>query len=367
MVIYYLKKFDWILIISAILLTLIGIISIYSSSLEKDNFFNFQKQIIFFVIGIFAMFVFSFFDYRFLRNNSYFILIVYFFCVLGLVGLFFLAPETRGVKGWYKINLPGLVSLSIDPIEPVKLVLIILLAKYFSMRHIEMYRIRHILISSIYVFMPCFLIFLQPDLGSVLILIIIWLTILVASGIKLQHFLILCLCGILIFGLSWSFLMEDYQKDRLLSFITPLEDPLGSGWSQTQSKIAIGSGGIFGKGLGQGPQTQYGFLSEPQTDFIFAAIGEEFGLVGISSLLILFLILMWRILKISLLCSNNFSRLFTVGIAGLFASQIFISIGMNLGFLPIIGISIPFTSYGGSSLILNFLALGILQNIYKTS
>jgi rod shape determining protein RodA len=354
----YLKRFDWILISAVILLAGIGLVSLYSSSLAKGDFSNFNKQIVFLIIGISLMFLFSFFDYRILKNNPYLILFLYSLCCFALLGLFFFAPEIRGVKSWYKVG-----GLSIDPIEFTKIVLIILLAKYFSARHIEMYKIKHILVSGLYVLIPCVLIFFQPDLGSTLILGFIWLTILIISGIKIRHFLILCLCGVLIFSLGWSFLMKDYQKQRILSFVAPTVDPLGAGWSQTQSKIAIGSGGIFGKGIGQGSQTQYGFLPEPQTDFIFAAIAEETGFIGVSALLILFLILVWRVIKKALVCSTNFSRLFATGLAALFFCQIFINIGMNLGLLPIIGISLPFVSYGGGGLILSLIALGLLQNI----
>ena len=354
----HLKKFDWVLLDSVILLVAIGLVSLYSSSLASNDFSVFHKQIIFCFVGLFLMFVFSFFNYRIFKNNPYLILFLYFFSCLGLLGLFFFAPEIRGVKSWYKIG-----SLSFDPIEPLKIVLIILLAKYFSARHIEMYKIKHILISFIYVLIPCILIFFQPDLGSVLILLAVWFAILAISGIKLKHFLILCFCGILVFSLSWTFLMKDYQQQRILNFMTPQADPLGMGWSQIQANIAIGSGGLFGKGIGNGSQTQYGFLSEPQTDFIFAAIGEEMGLLGCSAVLILFLILIARLLKIFMESSNNFSRLFVFGLAGLFISHIFVNIGMNLGFLPIIGISLPFVSYGGSNLITNFIALGILLNI----
>ena len=360
MIFSHLKQLDWVLIITVVLLAIIGLVSLYSSSLTKEDFSNFNKQIVFLVMGICLMFLFSFFDYRILKNNPYLILLLYSFCCLGLLGLFFFAPEIRGVKSWYKVGY-----LSVDPIEFTKIVLIILLAKYFSARHIEMYQIKHILVSSVYVLIPCILIFFQPDLGSCLILGFIWLIILIISGIKIRHFLILCLCGVLIFTMGWSLLMKDYQKQRILSFVYPAMDPLGAGWSQAQSKIAIGSGGIFGKGIGQGSQTQYGFLSEPQTDFIFAAIAEEMGLIGASAVLILFLILVWRVIKKSLLCSANFPRLFAAGLAGLFVSQIFINIGMNLGLMPIIGISLPFVSYGGGGLILNFIALGLLQNIHS--
>jgi len=361
-VLIHLKKLDWILITATLLLVAIGLLSIYSSSLGRGDFFNFKKQLIFFGIGFFLMVLLSFFDWRILRQDPYLILILYFLCLISLIGLYFFAPEIRGVKSWYKLG-----PVSIDPIEFTKIALIILLAKYFSTRHIEMYRYYHILLSGIYVLLPTILFFFQPDLGSVLILIAIWIGILVISGIKIRHFLILTLCGFLIFLIAWTFLFKDYQKERIISYINPQIDPTGISWSVNQSKIAIGSGGIFGQGLGQGPQTQYGFLPEAQTDFIFAAIAEEFGLVGVGILLALFSFLIWRIIKIALSARSNFPRLFATGFAILLFSQAFINIGMNLGILPIVGIPLPLISYGGSSLIATFLALGILQSIKTKS
>jgi len=354
---HHFKKLDWILIISAVLLVSIGLLSIYSSSIGKGNFSNFNKQIIFFVAGIFLMFLFSFFDWRFFRENTYVILIIYLLCLVSLVGLFFFAPEIRGVKSWYKIG-----EFSIDPIEFMKIILIILLAKYFSTRHVEMYQVRHIILSGFYVLVPAVLIFLQPNLGAVLILLFLWTGVLIISGIKIRHFLILVLCGLVVFMFSWGFLLKDYQKERIISFILPA-DPLGAGWSQNQAKIAIGSGGLFGEGIGSGSQTQYGFLPEPQNDFIFAAIAEETGLIGILVLFSLFSILIFRIIKIAIASRTNFPRLFATGFAILLISEIFIHTGMNLGILPIIGISLPFLSYGGSSLISTLIGLGILQNI----
>ena len=352
-----LKNLDWILIISTILLVGIGLLSIYSSSLGRDDLSNFKKQFIFFGIGLSLMFFLSFFDWRIFRENSYLILILYLLCVAGLAGLFFFAPEIRGVKSWYKLG-----PLSIDPIEFTKIILIIILAKYFSTRHIEMYRIRHILLSGFYVFMPAALTFFQPDMGSVLILIALWVGVLIVSGIGMRHFLILFFCGLIILILSWGFLLKDYQKERIMSFIEPT-DPLGVSWSQNQAEIAIGSGGIWGQGFTAGSQTQYGFLPEPQTDFIFAAIAEEFGLIGVSVMFLLFVILIWRIFKIALSSQSNFPRLFTIGLVIVFISQIFIHIGMNLGLSPIIGISLPLVSYGGSGLIALLAGLGILQSI----
>jgi len=353
----HLKKLDWVLIISALLLVGIGLSSIYSSSLSRGDFLNFKKQIIFLAASLFLMAVFSFFDWRSFKDNPYLILVLYFLCLLALVGLFFV-PEIRGTRSWYKLG-----PISIDPIEPTKIILIILLAKFFSLRHIEMYRIRHILLSGVYVMIPAILIFRQPDFGSFLILIFLWVAILIISGIKIRHFLILVLLGLLFLILSWGFLLKDYQKERIISFIQPQIEPLGAGWSQAQSKIAIGSGGIFGQGIGQGSQTQYGFLPAPQTDFIFAAIAEEMGLIGIGILLALLSILIWRILKIAISAQTNFPRLFASGLAILLVSQIFIHIGMNLGLFPIIGISLPLVSYGGSSLLVTFWALGILLSI----
>ena len=360
MFVSHIRKLDWILISAAFLLVGIGLLSIYSSSLGRGDFFNFKKQIIFFGMGIVLMFFFSFVNWRVFRENTYLVLILYLFCILSLAGLFFFAPEIRGVQRWYKLG-----PVSIDPIEFTKIILIIILAKYFSMRHIEMYRIKHVLLSGFYVFLPAVLIFFQPDFGSITILIALWLGVLVVSGIKPRHFLILLLCGLLIFALCWGFLMEDYQRERVTSFLFPT-DPLGAGWSQNQAKIAIGSGGILGQGLFKGSQTQHGFLPEPQTDFIFSAIAEEKGLVGASVLLMLFLVLIWRIFKIAAKSESNFPRLFSIGLMIVLISQIFIHIGMNLGVLPIVGISLPLISYGGSNLIATFIVLGILQSI-KTS
>lgn len=353
------KKMDWVLSVSAVILVCIGFLAIYSNSLQKGDFWNFQKQIIFFAVGIILMLGISFFDWRNFRNDPYFILALYIICLLSLIFIFFFAPEIRGTKSWYKLG-----PFSIDPVEFAKIVLIILLAKYFSMRHIEMYRMRHIFQSGIYVLFPAILVFLQPNLGSVIILVAIWLGILVISGIKIRHFLLLMFIFILIFVFSWGAFLKDYQKARITSFFMPqLSDSLKTGWNQAQSKIAIGSGGLFGQGFGKGSQTQYGFLPEAHTDFIFASIAEEFGLLGVAVVLSLYSVLIWRIMRIAILARNNFTRLFTTGVTILLVSQIFIHLGMNIGILPIIGIPLPLISYGGSDLIAFFLLFGILQNI----
>lgn len=353
----HLKKMDWALVFLAVLLTCVGLISIYSSSNFRGDFSNFYKQIFFLILGLILMFVFSFVDWRMFRENPYFLLTIYFINVFALGFLLFLGPIIKGTKGWYKIG-----PFSFDPIESLKLILILLLAKYFSMRHVEMYNVKHILVSGIYVFFPCLLIFFQPDLGSVFLLFLLWLAILIISGIELRHFLILILAALFVFAFSWNHFLKDYQRARIISFIAPHIEPLGIGWTSLQSKIAIGSGEIWGKGFQKGTQVQFGFLTAPQTDFIFAALAEEFGLMGVTVLFLLLIFLFWRIIKIAFKARTNFPRLFATGTATLFVLEVFIHIGMNLGLLPVIGISLPFVSYGGSGLLLHFVGLGILQS-----
>jgi rod shape determining protein RodA len=302
------------LIGSALLITVFGLAGIWSTGLAKSDFSNFYKQLIFFVVGLAFMLIISFFDYRILRNNSYLILAAYFFCLALLAGLHFFAPVIRGTHGWYKVGF-----LTLDPIELMKIVLIIV--------------------------------------------VLICLGILMVSGIKLKHFTIMTICFLLVAGFSWQFLLKDYQKGRISAFLFP-QDILGGSWSQTQTKISVGSGGIFGEGLGKGSEVQYGFLPEPHTDFIFSVIAEEWGLVGMLVFFGAYAIFLWRILRIALMSSSNFPRLFAVGFAIMLIAQFAINIGMNLSLLPVVGIYLPLVSYGGSGLIANFASIGILQSIY---
>jgi len=345
------------MVIPAVLLVCFGLAAIYSTCIAKNDFSNLEKQVVFFVVGILIMLAISFFDYRILRNNSYLILILYGVCLLLLAGLHFFAPVIRGTRGWYKVGL-----LSLDPIEPTKIVLVVLLAKYFSMRHVEMYKSRNIIFSGLYVLFPAILVFIKPDLGGTMVLLLVWLGILLVSGIKIKHFLILSLCFVLAAGIAWNFLLKDYQKQRITAFLFPY-DYLGASWSQNQTKISIGSGQIWGQGLAKGSQVQYGFLPEPHTDFIFSVIAEDWGMCGVLALFIVYGFLVWRVLKIAVKSQSNFPRLFASGFAIILTAQFFINIGMNLSLLPVVGIYLPFISYGGSGLIGNFVSLGILQSI----
>jgi rod shape determining protein RodA len=225
-----------------------------------------------------------------------------------------------------------------------------------------MYKFRHIIFSGLYVLLPALLIFIKPDLGGVMVLVLMWAGILSVSGIKLKHFLILLFIFALTSGMAWQFMLKDYQKDRIISFVFPY-DPLGGSWSQNQTKIAIGSGMILGQGIGNGSQVQYGFLPEPHTDFIFSVIAEEWGIIGTVILFLLYLNVVWRILKISIESQSNFARLFCVGFVLILVIQFVVNIGMNIGVFPVVGIYLPFISYGGSGLMANFVSLGIILSI----
>jgi len=353
----HLKKIDWIIFGAILGLSVFGLISIYSSSMVSQDFSSFYKQSLFLGISIIIMFVVSFFDYRKLRENPALIILFYMISIILLLGVLFM-PSIRGISSWYKIGF-----FSFGPIEPTKLALILLLAKFFSKRYIEIYNFKNIIFSGFYVAIPCILVFFQPDFGSIVIFLCIWFGMLLVSGVRKKHFFMLILSFIIIFVFSFAFLMQDYQKNRILSFVSETEDSLNADWNKNQAKIAIGSGGLMGKGIGNGSQAQYGFLPEPKTDFIFSAIAEEAGFVGILIVALLYILLFYRILKVSINSRSNFARLFLAGWSISIFAQMSINIFMNLGLLPVIGLPLPFVSYGGSNLLFNFISLGIMQNI----
>jgi len=316
------------------------------------------RQALFIFLGLAAAVVASLFDSRAFRNYPSLIMILYFLALVFLVAVLFLGQQVRGMAGWFKIG-----PFNFQPVELTKLILILVLAKYFSGRHAEVYRARHIIASLVYAILPIALVLRQPDLGSALILGAIWLGIVILSGIKLRHLTIVLLTGILVAVLAWFFAFQPYQKERIISYLNPTADPQGFSYNVIQSKIAIGSGGFFGKGLGRGTQGQLGFLPEKQTDFIFALVAEEWGFLGIALMLGSFGLFFWRLILAAVASTNNFSRLLIAGFALMVFAQMAINVGMNLGLLPVTGISLPFLSSGGSNLLVNFVALGIVQNI----
>ena len=356
--IFHLKKIDWILTAVVLVLCSVSLLELYSIDAGNQTSNFFVKQFIFIVFGLIIMFALSFFDCRIFRTQPAILIVLYIILLLLLIFVLILGKQIRGTFSWFRFG-----EIGFEPVELAKIVIILILAKFFSGRHVEMFRIRHIIASAVYLFIPVGLVLLQPDLGSTLILVLIWLGIVILSGIKPRHLLIVLFSGLILASLAWVFVLKPYQHARILTFLNPAKDPLGYSYNLIQSKIAIGSGSFWGKGLGHGTQGQLNFLPEKQSDFTFAVFAEEWGFLGVLFLFVIYLLFFWRLIKIISNCTNNFFRLFVAGFAIMVFVQIFINVGMNLGLLPIAGISLPFISYGGSNLLVNFIALGIIQNI----
>ncbi len=347
---------DWILFASTLPLIAAGLVTM-NSFVSESTFFS--HQVGWAVVSLCAFFAASFIDFRFLRKTSVVVALYGGACIL-LVVLLLTASVIKGTKSWFDFG-----AFSFQPVDPVKLVLIILLAKYFSRRHIEIADFKHIFISGLYASVLFFLVLLQPDFGSAIIVFLVWLGMVLVSGISKKHLLAVLLVGVLSFSGLWMYGFKEYQKDRILNFVHPLTDIHGSGYNAFQSTIAVGSGQVLGKGIGQGSQSRLKFLPEYQTDFIFAAFAEEWGFVGVLLLFSLYALLLWRLLRGALYGATNFEILFNLGLAIFFASHLVIHIGMNIGLLPITGTPIPFMSYGGSHLLTEFTGLGISMGMRR--
>src|SRR3989344_3939828 len=303
------------------LITMKGLGNLDATGILDANYY-FNRQVIWILAGFFLFFLASAVDWRILRS------------------------------GWLLLFLYT--------------ALILVLAKYFSRRHVEIAHVKHIIISGIYAAIPTLLIFLQPDLGSAIIYASIWLCMILVSGVSKKHLFSVLILGVTVFLVSWLYILEPYQKARIFTFINPAADPRGAGYNALQSMIAVGSGGVFGRGVGYGAQSRLEFLPEHETDFIFAAFAEEWGLVGVLVLFAFYALLLWRILNAAFKGESNFEKLFGIGLFFMILSHFIIHIGMNLGVLPITGISLPFLSYGGSHTITLLLGLGILMGMQKS-
>jgi len=347
---------DWLLILFIIPVLGAGLITMKSFT-EATPFFS--HQLIWIGISFFVLFVFSFFDFRFLKRTD--ILVILFSIFSGLLLLlFFFGHTSNGAQSWFSFG-----GFTFQPSDMMKLVVILMLAKYFSRRHIEIGNFKHIFISGIYALIPFLLVFLQPDFGSAIIIFFIWFGMTLVSGISKKHILIVVGAVLVAFAFLWMFVFAPYQKARVINFVQPLSDIHGSGYNVYQSTIAVGSGQILGKGVGFGTQSRLKFLPEYQTDFIFAAFSEEWGFVGVIILFILFGLIIWRILRMALLGATNFEILFGLGLSIYFMSHFIINVGMNLGIMPVTGITLPFMSYGGSHLLTEFIGLGILMGMNR--
>ena len=317
----------------------------------------FYLQLGWICLGTFIIFAFRYLDIRALLNSREFIFIVYVFSIiLVLATLFF--PAIRGIKAWIPLG-----PFALQPVEFVKISLLLMYAYFFAKRHNSLADIRNIIIPLILLTIPSIIVLNQPDLGSVLVLFGMWLSFILFSGLTKKHIIIglfICIVGSF---LSWGAL-ADYQRERILGLFSPESDPLGVNYNVIQSKIAIGSSGLLGKGFGQGTQVQLGFLPESQNDFILPAFIEEWGLLGGFIIIMSFAFLAREIINIGKnVAENNFTRFFCLGALVIFFIHFTINTGSVLGLLPVIGLPFPFLSYGGSNMLMSFILIAIINSI----
>ena len=345
------------MISSVMLLIAFGLAEIYSVSLGRGgvDILNFKKQLWFVLIGFGLMFLLALFDYNSLRSfGNWF----YVFGILGLLAVLIFGKVVNGTRGWFFI-----FGFGIQPVEAIKFILVLFLARYFSSHQLKTQPIKHLLLSGLSALVFFILVMMQPDFGSALLLFAVWLMIVVLAGMDKKYLAFLGMGLFILFILAWSFYFKEYQKQRIITFANPSFNAMEQGYNVAQAIIAVGSGGLFGRGIGFGSQSQLKFLPESQTDFIFAVISEELGFFGVALVLIFFAVFLVRCLMAVKKVNNDFGIYFILGAASLIFIEMFVNIGMNIGILPVIGIALPFVSYGGSSIISNLMFLGVIQSI----
>ena len=351
-------KVDWVLLFAAALLLGVGLAVLYSISMataSEGGLTIFWRQLIFAVIGVAAMLFFALTNYQNLKLQS----TPVYFATLGMLFFVLLVGKSiNGTAGWI-----GFGSFHVQPVEVAKLSMIIFLASFISQKKMELGETGRLIASLILCGIMILLVIKQPDFGSAMVLIGIWLGMTLVSGVSFKKIIIMVVISLLISVGTW-FHLQSYQKDRILNLVRPGSmDIRGAGYNVNQAVIAVGSGGAVGKGIGHGSQSQLNFLPEKQTDFIFASLAEELGLLGSLFVIGLYGILFYRMRMIALSAPDNFGFLITIGVMLMFFLQVWENIGMNIGLLPVTGIPLPLLSYGGSSLITIMASIGILSSI----
>lgn len=355
------------ILIFALIISLLGVLSIYSSTYQKQGAWQdiYLRQLLWLVIGLVCFFISSSFNYRKLWDANYFIYgVALFFLLL----VFTLGIIRLGAQRWLRF-----AWFNFQPSEFAKLAIIIFLARYFSRKSVTDTSLlsgkfgifQGIILPFIFVAVPMLLIIEQPDLGSGIMLMLVFVFLLYLTNVRLRYIFVFLVLLILPLPFFWN-LLHDYQKQRLLVFLNPNIDPLGAGYTIIQSRIAIGSGGFFGRGWLSGSQSQLYFLPESHTDFIFATFSEQWGFLGSCLLILLYYLIIRQGFVIAQRTQDAFGRLLAYGISLLLALQVFINIAMNMGLAPVVGLPLPLLSYGGSSVLATFIALGILANIDRT-
>ncbi len=355
----YFQRVDWLLLFAAFILFVFGISAIYSVELSHGgSFILIRKQCIALVIGLTLAVMISRTNYQIFRNYGRGL---YFLGVLSMLAVLVLGRTLNGSTGWFV-----LAGFAFQPIEFMKLALITELARYFGEHAERRFSWKDFGRSGLLAGVPVALAMMQPDLGGAALLGLIWLVMVFFAGAKLRHVGSLLLIGGVIFTAGWLFIFHDYQKQRIATFFQPASDQLDTGYNVTQAKIAIGSGGVFGTGLGAGSQSQLRFLPQAETDFVFAVIAEELGFVGALAIFGALALLFVRLIMTARSTRDTFAAFLVLGVFGLYLAQALVHIGANLSLLPATGVALPFVSYGGSSLLLSCVALGIAESVAVT-
>ena len=353
------RSLDWVLTGLIVAVLGLGLATFYTMGPDAHGVFVRHATFIF--LGILVMFAVSFFDYRIFKNHPLPSISLYILAVI-LLGLALASQEIRGSSAWLKF-----MGFQFEPSELAKLALLIVFAKYFSQKHVEIYNYKHLIVSGMYLAMPLGITLLQPDLGSVIVYVILWFSMLMAAGIKRKHLLALLMMGTVVASFGWFLVLKPYQRTRIVSFINPYLDPRGSGYNTIQSRITFGSGLWTGSYFSKRNETTQVVVPEPYTDFTFATYAQKFGLIGVILILTLLMLLLYRIVTIAFKADNNFAKLYGLGFAVILGTHILVNGGMNMGILPITGIPFPLVSHGGSFLLTLMAGFGILQNIQLRS
>ncbi len=353
-----LKNLDYKLIIIVLMLATIGCVALYSAASGDIHGSEFSKQLIWIGLGFAIMLITSMINYELYQRYW---MILYAVSIILLIGVLFM-PPINGATSWYNLEF-----MAFQPSELAKICVILSLAAVITKIKVNdengINRIKNLLIIFILVMVPVLLIVMQPDYGTAMTFIVFTLVMLFISNIDKKYIIVTALATVVILPLLYMFVLPQHAKDRIQVYLDPSIDPLGKGYNIIQSKIAIGSGQLTGMGIGEGNQTQLGYLYPKTTDFIFAVIGEEMGFIVAGLVIILSMWLLLRCIYISKTAKNNFGSQVAIGIMAMFMFYIIENIGMTMGLLPITGVPLPFVSYGGSSMICNMIAIGILLNI----
>ncbi|HDN79105.1 MAG: rod shape-determining protein RodA [Chloroflexi bacterium] len=346
--------FDFILFGCTLILVVTGVAMVYSATIGVEGLETLaRQQAIYAVLGMMVMLLFALIDYRFLEHFAW---LIYAIALAMLAAVLIKGEMIYGAQRWLKLG-----PVQFQPSEPAKLLITIALAAYLAGHKEEINRFRHVMFSLIMVGIPCLLIYMQPDLGTAITLVVIWLVMMWAAGIRFHHLAFLGFSAIAALPFIWMSL-KDYMRHRILIFLNPHLDP-GTTYNLEQALISIGSGGFLGKGFAKGSQSQLHFLRVRHTDFIFSVIGEELGFLGAILVLLLLFLVIWRMLRAAYLARDPLGSLLAVGLGSLTFFQVLVNVGMNMGIMPVTGIPLPFISSGGSALITLLAGEGLVQSV----